>query len=105
LDASHITGNRDAESRFRHLPYCTRSENPLSLNELQVFQGRLAMLGFVAAHGNSFEALQLADHLLNSGSGLVEKYWKETVACSSHSRESENDRNNVTTTAIRAVGC
>jgi len=38
----------------------------------------VAILGFVAAHGNSFEALQLADRLLDFGSGLVEQFRRET---------------------------
>ena len=63
----------------------------------------IAVLGFVAAHGNSLEALQLADGLLDSGACLVEQSWEETgpvpgvLAVWNH-------RNNATPAASRTVG-
>ena len=40
-------------------------------------ESAIAVLGFVAAHGISLEALQLADRLLDPGTGLVEQSRKE----------------------------
>jgi hypothetical protein len=63
----------------------------------------IAVLGFVAAHGNSLEALQLADRLLDPGTGLVEQSWEETGPVLGV-LAIRNDRNNATTSAGRTVG-
>ena len=63
----------------------------------------IAVLGFVAAHGNSLEALQLADRLLDPGAGLVEQSWEETGPVLGV-LAIRNDRNNATTAAGRTVG-
>ena len=63
----------------------------------------IAVLDFVAAHGNSLEALQLADRLLDSGTGLVEQSWEETGPVLGV-LAIRNDRNNATTSAGRTVG-
>jgi hypothetical protein len=37
----------------------------------------MAVLDFVTAHGNSREALQLAERLFNWGARLVEQLWEQ----------------------------
>jgi hypothetical protein len=63
----------------------------------------IAVLGFVAAHGNSLEALQLTDRLLDPGAGLVEQSWEEAGPVLGV-LAIRNDRNNATTAAGRTVG-
>jgi len=41
------------------------------------YECTVAVLGFITTHGNALEALQLADGLLDSGTRLVERSWKE----------------------------
>jgi hypothetical protein len=63
----------------------------------------VALLSFVTTHGNSLEALQLADGLLDSGTRLVEQPWKE-VGLVLGVLAIRNNRNDAAATASRAVG-
>ena len=61
-------------------------------------ESAIAVLGFVAAHGDSPEAFQLADRLLDSGACLVEPSWEETGPVPGVLAV-WNDRNNATPAA------
>jgi hypothetical protein len=63
----------------------------------------IAVLGFVAAQGNSLEALQLADRLLSPGAGLVEQSREEAGPVLGILAVG-NNRDNAATTASCAVG-
>jgi hypothetical protein len=63
----------------------------------------ITVLGLVAAHSNSLEALQLADGLLDPGAGLVEQPWEEAGPVLGVVTV-RNDRDNATTAARSTVG-
>jgi len=63
----------------------------------------IAVLGFLAAHCNSLEALQLAYGLLDSGAGLVEQP-REEAGPVLGILAIRNDWDNATTAASRTVG-
>jgi hypothetical protein len=63
----------------------------------------VAVLGFVTTHGNPLEALQLADGLLDPGTGLVEQSWKE-LGLVPGILAIRNNRNDAAATASCAIG-
>jgi hypothetical protein len=63
----------------------------------------VAVCGSIAVHGNSLEALQLADRLLDPGAGLVELIWEETGPVVGVLAV-RNDRSNATAAASCAIG-